>query len=162
MRVILALLKEMKLVRELRGCRFRLLDGGLERVELEELARLSEEKAAREREKLERMMQYGRSAACRRRLLLDYFGGEMEGERRGTCDNCLQPPDEQSVAAGVNHHAGSSHSGNGIPDRLSPCLRPCCRALRNSRPRKSGSLPVIRRYRRASAIWDGSSARPGR
>jgi ATP-dependent DNA helicase RecQ len=116
-RVILALLKEMKLVRELRGSRFRLLDDGLEREELEELAHLSEEKAARDREKLERMMQYGQSAACRWRLLHDYFGEEIEGERCGACDNCLQPPDEQSaVAAGVNRHAGANHSGDGMPD----------------------------------------------
>jgi ATP-dependent DNA helicase RecQ len=121
-RVILALLKEMKLVRELRGGRFRLLDANLEREELEELAGLSEEKAARDREKLERMMQYGQSAACRWRLLHDYFGEEIEGERCGTCDNCLHPPDAQSLSAGVNNHAESNHSGTVVTDdsRVAP------------------------------------------
>ncbi|HYG10387.1 MAG TPA: ATP-dependent DNA helicase RecQ [Pyrinomonadaceae bacterium] len=103
-RVILALLKEMKLVRELRGGRFRLLDADLEQNELEELARLSEEKAARDREKLERMMLYGQSAACRWRLLHDYFGEEIEAERCETCDNCQQPPDGQTVETSVNNH----------------------------------------------------------
>lgn len=113
-RVILALLKEMKLVRELRGGRFRLLDVNIGREGLEELAHLSQEKAAKGREKLERMMQYGQSAACRWRLLHDYFGEELEAERCETCDNCLQPPDEQSLAAGVNTHAESNHPGHGI------------------------------------------------
>ncbi|MEA2553973.1 MAG: ATP-dependent helicase RecQ, partial [Fimbriimonadaceae bacterium] len=79
----------------LRGSRFRLLRTGVDRRELEELAHLSEEKAAKDREKLERMMQYGQSAACRWRVLHDYFGEQMEEERCGTCDNCIDPPEEQ-------------------------------------------------------------------
>ena len=94
-RLVLSLLKEIDLVRELRGCRFRLLRLDVGRTELEELARLSEEKAAKDREKLERVMLYGQSAACRWRLLHDYFGEAMQGEQCGTCDNCLQPLEEQ-------------------------------------------------------------------
>jgi len=94
-RVILSLLKEIDLVRELRGSRFRLLRAGVGRTELEELARLSEEKAAKDREKLERVMLYGQSAACRWRLLHDYFGEETKAEQCGTCDNCLHPLAEQ-------------------------------------------------------------------
>jgi ATP-dependent DNA helicase RecQ len=85
----------MKLVRELRGGRFRLLDANVGREGLEELARLSEEKSAKGREKLERMMQYGQSATCRWRLLHDYFGEEIEAERCGACDNCVPPPGGQ-------------------------------------------------------------------
>ena len=95
MRVVLSLLKEINLVKELRGSRFRLLRVDVGRNELEELARLSEEKATKDREKLERMMQYGQSAACRWRLLHDYFGEEMQSERCGACDNCLHPLEEQ-------------------------------------------------------------------
>ncbi len=94
-RLVLSLLKEIDLVRELRGCRFRLLRLDVGRTELEELARLSEEKAAKDREKLERVMLYGQSAACRWRLLHDYFGEAMQSEQCGTCDNCLQPLEEQ-------------------------------------------------------------------
>lgn len=94
-RLVLSLLKEIELVRELRGCRFRLLRLDVGRTELEELARLSEEKAAKDREKLERVMLYGQSAACRWRLLHDYFGEAMQSEQCGTCDNCLQPLEEQ-------------------------------------------------------------------
>jgi ATP-dependent DNA helicase RecQ len=40
-------------------------------------------------------MLYGQSAACRWRLLHDYFGEAMQSEQCGTCDNCLQPLEEQ-------------------------------------------------------------------
>jgi ATP-dependent DNA helicase RecQ len=94
-RIILSLLKENGLVKELRGSRFRLLRRDIARSELEELARLSEEKATKDREKLERMMRYGQSAACRWLLLHDYFGEEMEGDQCGMCDNCISPPVQQ-------------------------------------------------------------------
>ena len=94
-RVILSLLKEINLVKELRGSTFRLLRAGVGRTELEELARLSEEKAAKDREKLERVMLYGQSAACRWRLLHDYFGEQMQSNDCGACDNCVSPLDEQ-------------------------------------------------------------------
>ena len=55
----------------------------------------SEEKVESDKEKLERMMQYGQSAMCRWRLLHDYFEEEMEEERCGTCDNCVHPLEEQ-------------------------------------------------------------------
>jgi ATP-dependent DNA helicase RecQ len=98
-RVVLSLLKEMKLVKELRGGKFRLLRRDVKRAELEALSRLSEKKTEKDKEKLERMMQYGQSARCRWRLLHDYFGEEMEEERCGTCDNCLHPLEEQILVA---------------------------------------------------------------
>ena len=97
-RVVLSLLKEMKLVKELRGGKFRLLCTDVKRRELEVLARLSEEKTEKDKEKLERMMQYGQSAKCRWRLLHEYFGEEMEDERCGTCDNCVHPLEAQILA----------------------------------------------------------------
>ena len=94
-RVVLSLLKELKIVKELRGSKFRLVRGDVNEPELEELSRLSEEKVNKDKEKLERMMQYGQSATCRWRLLHDYFGEEMEAERCENCDNCIHPLDEQ-------------------------------------------------------------------
>lgn len=90
-RVVLALLKEFKLVKELRGPKFRLLRGEVQQAELEDLSRSSAEKVEKDKEKLERMMLYGQSATCRWRLLHEYFGEEMEEERCGNCDNCLHP-----------------------------------------------------------------------
>ena len=59
---------------------------------------LSEEQKEKNKEKLERMMQYGQSAMCRWRLLHDYFDEEMEAERCGACDNCVHPLEEQILA----------------------------------------------------------------
>ncbi|HYO90949.1 MAG TPA: RecQ family ATP-dependent DNA helicase, partial [Pyrinomonadaceae bacterium] len=94
-RVILSLLKELDVAKELKGSRFRLLRRDVKRGKLEELAQLSEEKGEKDKEKLERMMLFGQSAQCRWRLLHDYFGEEMPGERCGNCDNCLHPLEEQ-------------------------------------------------------------------
>jgi ATP-dependent DNA helicase RecQ len=94
-RVVLSLLKEVKIVRELRGSQFRLLRVDVQQRELEELSRVAAEKVEKDKEKLERMMQYGQSAMCRWRLLHDYFGEETEEERCGNCDNCVHPLEEQ-------------------------------------------------------------------
>lgn len=94
-RVVLSLLKELKIVKELRGSQFRLLRVDVGQRELEELSRLSEDKVSKDKEKLERMMQYGQSAKCRWHLLHDYFGEEMQDERCGNCDNCVHPLEEQ-------------------------------------------------------------------
>ena len=96
-RVVLSLLKEMKLVQELRGSRFHLLRVDIKRAELESLARLSEQKVEKDKEKLQLMMQYGQSPKCRWRLLHDYFSEEMEEEQCGTCDNCIHPLEEPIV-----------------------------------------------------------------
>ena len=96
-RVVLSLLKEMKVVRELRGSQFRLLQADVGQDELQVLSRLSEEKVNKDKEKLERMMQYGQSAMCRWQLLHDYFAEEMQAERCGNCDNCVHPLEEQIV-----------------------------------------------------------------
>jgi ATP-dependent DNA helicase RecQ len=93
----------LKQVKELRGSQFRLLRTDVKREELEELARLSEAKVEKDKEKLERMMQYGQSAKCRWRLLHEYFGEEMEDERCGTCDNCTHPLEEQIALPDVKH-----------------------------------------------------------
>ena len=94
-RVVLSLLKDLKLVRELRGTQFRLLKLDIKQAELEALSRVAEEKVEKDKEKLERMMQYGQSAMCRWRLLHEYFREQMDAERCGNCDNCINPLEAQ-------------------------------------------------------------------
>ncbi|MCA1616600.1 MAG: RecQ family ATP-dependent DNA helicase [Acidobacteria bacterium] len=94
-RVVLSLLKELGLVRELRGARFRLARTDVTAAELERLARQLEEKGERDREKLERVMLYGQSAACRWKLLHEYFDEPFDADSCGHCDNCLHPLEEQ-------------------------------------------------------------------
>ena len=114
-RVVLSLLKELKLVKELRGTKFRLLRADVKQAELEELSRRAEEKVENDKEKLERMMQYGQSATCRWRLLHDYFGEEMKGERCENCDNC-----SQSVG-GANRVARSAARGGVLLSPTKQC-----------------------------------------
>ena len=40
---------------------------------------------------LQEMVQYAECASCRRRILLQYFGEDIESEHCGGCDNCLSP-----------------------------------------------------------------------
>jgi ATP-dependent DNA helicase RecQ len=100
-RSILSMMKELRLVRELRGARFRLLTG--DDIPMERLEAVSKEYTDRQegdRAKLERMVQYAQSAMCRWKLLLDYFG-EGEGfDRCGTCDNCVTPMEQRLGIAG--------------------------------------------------------------
>jgi ATP-dependent DNA helicase RecQ len=93
-RVVLALMEELKLVKARRGAKFSLLKRDVTGEELERMAREYEEKGASDRAKLERMMLYGQSAACRWGLLLEYFG-EGAGAKCGGCDNCLRPPEAE-------------------------------------------------------------------
>jgi ATP-dependent DNA helicase RecQ len=86
-RVILSLLKDGKLVRERRGARF-VLTRDVADDELVSLAREWPARAEADREKLERMEAYARSARCRWRVLCEYFGEAGSGELCGTCDNC--------------------------------------------------------------------------
>jgi ATP-dependent DNA helicase RecQ len=67
----------------------------------EDVATLARDYAARmeaDRGKLERMIQYAQSAACRWKLLLDYFGEESGVERCGVCDNCVVPMEQRAYA----------------------------------------------------------------
>ena len=67
-------------------------------LDTDDVDALAEEYAAKqeaERTKLERMTLYAQSAACRWKLLLEYFG-EGEGfDRCGNCDTCLVPLEER-------------------------------------------------------------------
>jgi ATP-dependent DNA helicase RecQ len=97
-RVVLALLKALGVVRELRGAKVRLLRPALSSGVLAEMAEQYRARTASDREKLERMMAYGQSAACRWRLLLDYFGESSQWERCGVCDTCTHPLEQQITA----------------------------------------------------------------
>jgi len=54
-----------------------------------------------QRHKLNALLGYCEAPDCRRKVLLNYFGEEMEGDTCGNCDNCLQDVDtwDGTVAA---------------------------------------------------------------
>jgi ATP-dependent DNA helicase RecQ len=94
-RSVLAMMKELGLVRELRASRFRLQQQDVPAGRIEEIARQYAGKQDADREKLERMAQYAQSAQCRWKLLLEYFDEAGDLDRCGVCDNCEQPPEER-------------------------------------------------------------------
>ncbi len=56
---------------------------------IDQIAKSEEREAARS--KLKEVMDYCQSTVCRRRMLLRYFGEELQDENCGGCDVCLQP-----------------------------------------------------------------------
>ena len=104
-RVVLALLKELGVVAETRGTRFKLVKAGLRAEELEAISKEYSTRTDTDRAKLDRMMMYAQTARCRWKVLLDYFGMTMDFENCGHCDNCrnpvsqrIQPPAPQTVS----------------------------------------------------------------
>ncbi len=95
LRSVLAVMKEIGVVRELRGSRFRLLEKDLAAIRLDEIAREYQQRRDDDRHKLERMTTYAQSAMCRWKLLLEYFGEEESFDRCGSCDNCVDPPERR-------------------------------------------------------------------
>jgi ATP-dependent DNA helicase RecQ len=51
------------------------------------------------------MMEYGQTARCRWKLLLEYFSEDVEWERCGACDNCRNPLEEQIAPPGEHFEA---------------------------------------------------------
>jgi ATP-dependent DNA helicase RecQ len=95
-RSVLAMMKELGQVRELRGSRFRLLaSDDLSAARLEEIATQYVERQEADRDKLERMARYAQSASCRWKLLLEYFGEADSFDRCGACDNCVMPLEQR-------------------------------------------------------------------
>jgi ATP-dependent DNA helicase RecQ len=97
-RSVLAMMKDMGLVRELRGSKYRLLEREVSTAAVEELGREYAARIEGDRRKLERMAQYAQSPRCRWKELLDYFGEGDAFERCGTCDNCTNPPEVRHTA----------------------------------------------------------------
>ena len=86
-RITLMLLKRHGLVREHRGGEWERLDGGrLTQVDLSQDLMDYEERRARDQQKLQAMIDFAQTARCRTRVVLEYFGEDVEGEWR--CENC--------------------------------------------------------------------------
>jgi ATP-dependent DNA helicase RecQ len=92
-KVCLKLLKDAKLLRQNRKLAY--LPGSVQPNDklFAAMAEVYRQKQERDKEALEQMVSYAVSGFCRWKLLLDYFGDEVEGfEKCCRCDNCLNPP----------------------------------------------------------------------
>jgi ATP-dependent DNA helicase RecQ len=125
-RVALSLLKEAGVVRERRGARFTLARSDVAADTLARLAHTWVERGERDREKLERMEGYARSALCRWRVLQQYFTGATEEiENCGVCDNCrkglaelAEQPVSQVESESENEPAPEAESQLAVGDRV--------------------------------------------
>jgi ATP-dependent DNA helicase RecQ len=116
-RIVLTLLKRHGMVREHRGGHWERLAPDVTATDLSRELTDYEERRARDRRKLEAMVRYCRTARCRTRMILDYFGEEHpEDFRCGHCDNDLDPalnPELSGDAPGEVGTAAESLNGNG-------------------------------------------------
>ena len=91
-RIVLTLLKRHGMVREHRGGGWERLAPDVTTADLSRELIDYEERRRRDREKLEVMIRYCRTARCRTRMILDYFGEEHPDDFRcGHCDNDAAP-----------------------------------------------------------------------
>lgn len=87
-RIVLTLLKRHGMVREHRGGIWERLAEDVTRVDLSHELRDYEERREMDRSKLEAMVRYCRTARCRTRMLMEYFGETpAEDFACGHCDN---------------------------------------------------------------------------
>ena len=93
LKVCLKLLKEGKLLRQNRALQYVPTAAKPTQETFDKLSEVYAHKQERDREALEQMVSYAVSGFCRWKVLLDYFGDEVEGfEKCCRCDNCLNPP----------------------------------------------------------------------
>jgi ATP-dependent DNA helicase RecQ len=87
-RIVMTLLKRHEMVREHRGGAWERVAEDVSRTDLSRELVEYEERRARDRRKLDAMVAYCRTAACRTGLIREYFGDRPEeGLRCGHCDN---------------------------------------------------------------------------
>jgi ATP-dependent DNA helicase RecQ len=93
LKVCLKLLKDAKLLRQSRKLAYAVTAQAPKDSLFTAMAEVYRQKQERDKEALEQMVGYAVSGFCRWKLLLDYFGDEVDGfEKCCRCDNCLNPP----------------------------------------------------------------------
>ncbi len=89
--VILSLLKQTKILKEIKRTGFKLLKADLVPSAVDALAQVYAARAERDRTKLNDVIIYAQTALCRWQNILRYFNEESALETCGHCDNCLVP-----------------------------------------------------------------------
>jgi ATP-dependent DNA helicase RecQ len=101
-RIVLTLLKRQGMVREHRGGVWERTSPDVTAADLSRELTDYEERREVDRRKLEEMVRYCRTARCRTKLVLEYFGEERpEGFRCGHCDNDAKDGTLEMSAEGV-------------------------------------------------------------
>ena len=131
-RIVLTLLKRHAMVREHRGGVWERVAPDVTAADLSRELTDYEERRQRDREKLDEMVRYCRTARCRTKMILEYFGEERaEDFRCGHCDNDVAAPSAKleaetsraggAVVGGVSIAAPSPSSAV-AEEEDSPCF----------------------------------------
>ncbi|HEX9936917.1 MAG TPA: ATP-dependent DNA helicase RecQ [Longimicrobium sp.] len=112
-RIVLTLLKRHGMMREHRGGVWERTAPDVTAADLSRELTDYEERRQRDRRKLDEMIRYCRTARCRTRMILEYFGeAQAEDARCGHCDNDVAEPSAKHAAEGTRREA--------IVDRVVP------------------------------------------
>ena len=100
-RIVLELLKRHGAMREYRGGSWERIADDVSRVDVGHDILDYEERRLKDREKLEAMVAYCRTARCRTRRIMEYFGVPSDDTHEcGHCDNCCATAAELRLPAG--------------------------------------------------------------
>jgi ATP-dependent DNA helicase RecQ len=94
LQVGLKLLKDGGLVTQDENLDYFLVDKPSGARNVGQLVAAYEEKSNRDHDALEHMVFYAQTGFCRWKVMLEYFGEHVDWTHCGTCDNCLQPPEQ--------------------------------------------------------------------
>jgi ATP-dependent DNA helicase RecQ len=124
--VVLKLLKDAMLIAQDERLQYSATAKAASQKLLNHLAEAYLDKSEHDHEALERMVFYAQTGFCRWKVLLEYFGEQVEWAHCGSCDNCLRPP-EQALsplsARQLGQKAGAKKTGDmplepGLPVRV--------------------------------------------
>jgi ATP-dependent DNA helicase RecQ len=105
LQVALKLLKDGGLVTQDENLDYRLARANAKAKELRQLVETYRDKSARDHAALDHMVFYAQTGFCRWKVLLAYFGEDVEWSHCGICDNCRRPPEQALSPQHVRHHA---------------------------------------------------------
>lgn len=113
-RIVLTLLKRHGMMREHRGGLWERTAPDVTAADLSRELTDYEERRQRDRRKLDEMVRYCRTARCRTKMILEYFGETRPDDFRcGHCDN-------DGAAAGAKHEAERGVRREAVVDRVVP------------------------------------------
>ena len=116
-RIVLTLLKRHGRVREHRGGSWERLAEDVTQTDLSHELRDYEERREMDRRKLKAMIRYCRTARCRARTLLEYFGEVRPPEYEcGHCDNDADVSQTHADLAGTEEFGTETARGGGVGD----------------------------------------------
>jgi ATP-dependent DNA helicase RecQ len=116
-RIVMTLLKRHGMMREHRGGFWERLVPDVAAADLSQELLDYEDRRATDRRKLDDMVRYCRTARCRTRMILEYFGEVSDADWTcGHCDNCVETDPSSAVATTPRAEKPGIPEGYTFPD----------------------------------------------